>query len=227
MGKPPATANRTLPPLTRACRRRLDPAQMSARGDGRASRGSSRASATSPSSSAGLSGGVGGLDLEAMRYKDMVYTFKKQRREDRLVCISHDAWESWLAYWDSPEVTKKVEISSKNRMSKPDGPGTGIVKHKGESRCAHAHAAALKSKRIADEVRQMIEQRSQVPPDSSEVLPDTTSNYIDVVGVEKRLVFRLINRAAAHIGCSQRSSSADSVGSQYYDSQAAIQELQA
>ncbi|KAH6816003.1 hypothetical protein C2S51_020823 [Perilla frutescens var. frutescens] len=37
---------------------------MSARGGGRASRGSSRASTTSRSSSAGLSGGVGGLDLE-------------------------------------------------------------------------------------------------------------------------------------------------------------------
>ncbi|KAH6816428.1 hypothetical protein C2S51_021248, partial [Perilla frutescens var. frutescens] len=37
---------------------------MSARGGGRASRGSSRALVASPSSSTGLSGGVGGLDLE-------------------------------------------------------------------------------------------------------------------------------------------------------------------
>ncbi|KAH6835495.1 hypothetical protein C2S53_003203 [Perilla frutescens var. hirtella] len=80
-----------------------------------------------------------------VRYKDMVHTFKKHRREGRHVCISQDAWDSWPAYWDSPEVAKKAGISSKNRMSEPDGPGTGIVKHKGGSRCAHAHAAVLAS----------------------------------------------------------------------------------
>ncbi|KAH6777524.1 hypothetical protein C2S51_008836 [Perilla frutescens var. frutescens] len=141
-------------------------------------------------------------------------------------------------------------------MFEPDGPGTGIVKHKGGSRCAHVHAAALapekgltaggmgwgtfmrlhgssdadysdqKSKRIAGEVREVIEQRSQVPPKSSELSLDTTSIYIDVMGVENRRVFGLGNRASAHIRRSQRSSSADSVGSQYYDSQVAIQELQ-
>ena len=72
----------------------------------------------------------------------------------------------------------------------------------------------------------MIEQ-SQVPSDSSEVPSDTISIYIDVVGVEKRRIFGLGNQATAHIGRSQRSSSADSVASQYYDSQAAIQEFQA
>ncbi|KAH6775583.1 hypothetical protein C2S52_013144 [Perilla frutescens var. hirtella] len=81
----------------------------------------------------------------AVRYKDMVHTFKKHMREGRHVCISQDAWESWPVYWDSLEVAKKAEISSKNRISEPDGPGTGIVKHKGGSRCAHVNAAVLAS----------------------------------------------------------------------------------
>ncbi|KAH6770147.1 hypothetical protein C2S52_014950 [Perilla frutescens var. hirtella] len=191
---------------------------------------------------------IGGLDLKGSTVGHAVDPTGRRaiHVEDELVFF----------YYHFRRVTKKAEISSKNRMSEPDGHGTGIMKHKGGSRCAHVHAAALasekglmagqvgwetfmrlhsnseanysdqKSRRIIGEVHEAIEHRNQVPPDSFEMPPDMTSIYINVVGVEKRCVFRL-GRAAAHIGRSQRSSSADSVGSQYYDSQTAIQDLQA
>ncbi|KAH6828247.1 hypothetical protein C2S53_009950 [Perilla frutescens var. hirtella] len=201
-----------------------------------------------------LSGGVGGLDLEGSTVMMLAHEvssaitttfmrnihligyswklllanvriryFKEFKKE--FICdpaitpMISGLWNAKAAV--SPKVIKKAEISSKNRMSEPIGPGTGIVKYKSRSRCAHAHAAAL------GEVHETIEKRSQLPPDSSKTPPDMTSIYIDVIGVEKRRVFGLGNRAIVHIGCSQSSSSADSVGSQYYDSKAAIQELKA
>ncbi|KAH6777727.1 hypothetical protein C2S51_009039 [Perilla frutescens var. frutescens] len=52
----------------------------------------------------------------ATRYKDLVHNFK---------------------------IKEKLEKAKRNRLSEPDGPGTGISKHKGGSRCADEHILGL------------------------------------------------------------------------------------
>ncbi|KAH6788427.1 hypothetical protein C2S51_003433 [Perilla frutescens var. frutescens] len=79
----------------------------------------------------------------ADRYKDMVRGFKRNRTKGYPPFMPPEMWEGFKAHWDSDAFKKKSEISSKNSLSEPDGPGTSIVKHRGGSRSAVAHAAAL------------------------------------------------------------------------------------
>ncbi|KAH6821807.1 hypothetical protein C2S53_003261 [Perilla frutescens var. hirtella] len=80
------------------------------------------------------------------RYKDIVYGFKRNRTKGCPPYVPHEMWECFKAYWGTDAFKKKSEVSSKNHLSEPDGPGTGIVKHRGGSRSAVAHAATLRNK---------------------------------------------------------------------------------
>lgn len=149
----------------------------------------------------------------AERYKDLIYLIKKDRLKKRPVYIREDVWPQWLATWDSEPVRTKAEKARQNRMSEPDGPGTGIVKHTGGSRSAQHHAIALgkekglppdhcawevfnrlhctngvysdaKSARIAAEVLARAEALRQ-PAEGCTEVPEVDMNqvYLDVVGV--------------------------------------------
>ncbi|KAL6576496.1 hypothetical protein OROHE_000277 [Orobanche hederae] len=49
----------------------------------------------------------------------------------RPVYCSEEMWTSLCDYWDSPEAQRRSEAARVNRMSEPDGPGSGISKHLG------------------------------------------------------------------------------------------------
>ncbi|KAH6808292.1 hypothetical protein C2S51_029400 [Perilla frutescens var. frutescens] len=76
-------------------------------------------------------------------YKDMVYGFKRNKIKGCPPYVPPEMWEGFKAHWDSDAFKKKSEVLSKNCLSEPDGPGTGIVKHRGGSRSAVAHAGTL------------------------------------------------------------------------------------
>ncbi|KAH6825296.1 hypothetical protein C2S53_007020 [Perilla frutescens var. hirtella] len=57
--------------------------------------------------------------------------------------IHASVWPAWIQYWNTDEFKEKSHKVKKNRVSEPDGPGTGISKHKGGSRCAEEHLIAM------------------------------------------------------------------------------------
>ncbi|KAH6757475.1 hypothetical protein C2S52_023419 [Perilla frutescens var. hirtella] len=79
----------------------------------------------------------------AGRYKDMVHKFKVISNGKRLDFIPANVWPAWIEYWNTDEVKCKSHVAKKNRLSEPDGPGTGISKHRGGSRCAEEHVLGL------------------------------------------------------------------------------------
>ncbi|KAH6765265.1 hypothetical protein C2S51_016514 [Perilla frutescens var. frutescens] len=60
----------------------------------------------------------------------MVHYFKKDRTKGCPSFMPPEMWDGFKAHWDSDAFKKKSAIASKNRLSEPDGPGTGIVKHR-------------------------------------------------------------------------------------------------
>ncbi len=40
-------------------------------------------------------------------------------------------WMGWLAYWSRDDVVAKSQSARRNRLSEPQGPGTGPIKHRG------------------------------------------------------------------------------------------------
>ncbi|XP_057777177.1 uncharacterized protein LOC130995781 [Salvia miltiorrhiza] len=67
--------------------------------------------------------------------------------------MRQNVWEKWLEYWNKDEVKAKAAKAQKNRMSEPDGPGTGISIHRGGSRNALQHAVVLREQGVpAEEV---------------------------------------------------------------------------
>lgn len=81
----------------------------------------------------------------ALCYSEMLSDWKKKwfKKKKKPGCVSADAWRSLLAYWGRPEVKARAEQNQKNRMSEPGGPGTGVSRHRGGSRCAIEHALVL------------------------------------------------------------------------------------
>ncbi|KAL6565210.1 hypothetical protein OROMI_016660 [Orobanche minor] len=47
---------------------------------------------------------------------------------------SEEMWMDLCDYWDSPEAQRRSEAARMNRISEPDGPGSGISKHQGGSK---------------------------------------------------------------------------------------------
>ncbi|KAH6756281.1 hypothetical protein C2S53_003701 [Perilla frutescens var. hirtella] len=72
-----------------------------------------------------------------------LHKFKEKSARKRPPCIPESAWPARLEYWNKDEVKRKALQAKKNRMSEPDGPGTGTSKHKGGSRSAVEHFAKL------------------------------------------------------------------------------------
>ncbi|XP_057807837.1 uncharacterized protein LOC131022398 [Salvia miltiorrhiza] len=76
------------------------------------------------------------------RYSDMMSDYKRKlrahtdagREMDRPVWMSAEFWTGLKAYWSQEAVQAISERARANRMSEPDGPGTGISRHVGGSR---------------------------------------------------------------------------------------------
>ncbi|KAH6774273.1 hypothetical protein C2S51_012677 [Perilla frutescens var. frutescens] len=189
------------------------------------------------------------------RYKDMVHYFKKDRTKGCPPFMPPEMWDGFKVHWDSDAFKKKSAIASKNRLSEPDGPGTDIVKHRGGSRSAVAHAAALAmekgvqpndvawetfrrlhdnpdgshtdpiSARIAADVFARVEELSQPTPNTDEAPPPVD---MSVVYVDAARRHSKKNRVFG-LGSRSRSYSTPSVLSAappQPDTQAAIRALQ-
>ncbi|XP_057794625.1 uncharacterized protein LOC131010932 isoform X2 [Salvia miltiorrhiza] len=114
----------------------------------------------------------------AMRYSDFVHNMKL-KRDDAVEgggmpgYIDEDAWKDLCEYWDTESVKAKSEKARQCRLSEPDGPGTGIVKHKGGSKSVEDIAQELV------EVQEIATEMGQSNPDTP---VDMNKIYLDVLG---------------------------------------------
>ncbi|XP_057803034.1 uncharacterized protein LOC131018327 [Salvia miltiorrhiza] len=75
------------------------------------------------------------------RYSDMMSDYKRKlrastdegREMDRPLWMSAELWTGLQAYWSQEAVQAVSQRARANRMSEPDGPGTGISRHVGGS----------------------------------------------------------------------------------------------
>ncbi|KAH6825089.1 hypothetical protein C2S53_019714 [Perilla frutescens var. hirtella] len=133
--------------------------------------------------------------------------------------IPANVWPAWIEYLNTDEVKYKSHVAKKNKLSEPDGPGTGISKHRGGLKKNESllirlpngiffyGSTTLKEMKcllminlsMLQKVRSRIEaiSQSQTPGDSVEGSGvNMMSLFLDVVGVlEKKRVFGLGNRS--------------------------------
>ncbi|KAH6805024.1 hypothetical protein C2S51_029855 [Perilla frutescens var. frutescens] len=69
-----------------------------------------------------------------VRYFGWLNDMKKKRNNGKPLWINLETWNGLCSYWDTPEVIDRSTKARQNRMSEPDGPGTGISKHRSGSR---------------------------------------------------------------------------------------------
>lgn len=145
----------------------------------------------------------------SIRYSDFMTKMKSRRRtgEGPPKSVGVEVWTSWEAYWDTEKAQSLARQARQNRLSEPDGEGTGQIRHRGGSRSASAHAIALaeqsgdplassvyatfrrfhvsatgeytdaKSRRIGEEVERRIALASQPLPDGT-LPPPVDANEI-------------------------------------------------
>ncbi|XP_057771139.1 uncharacterized protein LOC130990935 [Salvia miltiorrhiza] len=82
------------------------------------------------------------IKIARVAYKDFLSVTKKLVLIEKKtpLYLKENVETAWKANWDLPEVKRKSEQASKNRRSKPGGPGIGIAIHHGSSRSAIDHA---------------------------------------------------------------------------------------
>ncbi|KAH6825035.1 hypothetical protein C2S53_006952 [Perilla frutescens var. hirtella] len=129
----------------------------------------------------------------------MVHKFKEKSARKRPSCIPKSAWPAWLEYWNNDEVKRKALQAKKNRMTKPDGPVTGISKYKGGSRSVVEHFAKLMKCLLMTSLSGL-----HAEGDGGGI--DMSSLFVDVVGVsEKKRVFSLRNQSHVYSALSGES----------------------
>ncbi|KAL6550610.1 hypothetical protein OROMI_021098 [Orobanche minor] len=84
-----------------------------------------------------------------IRYRDYIHDMKVLRTAGDLgrpdYC-SEEMWTGLCQYWDSPEAQRRSEAARASRMSEPDGPGSGISKHRGGSKSVEILAQEMAAK---------------------------------------------------------------------------------
>ncbi|KAH6764007.1 hypothetical protein C2S51_015256 [Perilla frutescens var. frutescens] len=175
----------------------------------------------------------------AQRYKDVIHKIKVNSARKRPDFIPASVWPAWIQYWNTDEFKEKSHKVKKNRLSEPDGPGTGISKHKGGSRCAEEHLIAMaKQKGVShdgvstwdiflrlhsgrdgeytEEKSKRIAVSWNTKSGIEDLIPpdanEMSSIYLDVLGrTEKRRVFGLGNRSHLYTASSVDSQSTSQV----------------
>ncbi|KAL6580091.1 hypothetical protein OROMI_008115 [Orobanche minor] len=84
-----------------------------------------------------------------IRYRDYIHDMKVLRTAGDLgrpdYC-SEEMWTGLCQYWDSPEAQRRSEAARASRMSEPDGPCSGISKHRGGSKSVEILAQEMAAK---------------------------------------------------------------------------------
>ncbi|KAL6572933.1 hypothetical protein OROHE_002409 [Orobanche hederae] len=78
------------------------------------------------------------------RYSDMLCNMKKNKDRVQPGAIGDESWALFKAYWDKQDTKDNAAKMAQNRLSEPEGVGTGISKHYGGSRSTRGHAMLLK-----------------------------------------------------------------------------------
>ncbi|KAL6526155.1 hypothetical protein OROMI_029795 [Orobanche minor] len=78
------------------------------------------------------------------RYSDMLCNMKKNKDRVQPGAIGDESWVLFKAYWDKQDTKDNAAKMARNRLSEPEGVGTGISKHCGGSRSARGHVMLLK-----------------------------------------------------------------------------------
>ncbi|KAL6553714.1 hypothetical protein OROGR_007556 [Orobanche gracilis] len=81
-----------------------------------------------------------------IRYRDYIHDMKALRTASDLGSNHYCSKEMWMGlcdYRDSPEAQRMSEAARMNRMLEPDGLGSGISKHRGESKSAEILAQEM------------------------------------------------------------------------------------
>ncbi|KAL6575802.1 hypothetical protein OROHE_000783 [Orobanche hederae] len=78
------------------------------------------------------------------RYSDMLCNMKKNKDRVQPGAIGDESWALFKAYWDKQDTKDNAAKMAQNRLSEPEGAGTGISKHCGGSRSVRGHAMLLK-----------------------------------------------------------------------------------
>ncbi|XP_073064099.1 uncharacterized protein [Primulina eburnea] len=58
--------------------------------------------------------------------------------------VNIQIWNKWKEIWSSSQWQNKSEKAKNNRNTEPEGPGTGVVKHIGGSRCFIQHSIKMR-----------------------------------------------------------------------------------
>ncbi|KAL6548833.1 hypothetical protein OROHE_008678 [Orobanche hederae] len=97
--------------------------------------------------------------------------------------IGDESWALFKAYWDKQDTKDNAAKMAQNRLSEPEGVGTGISKHCGGSRSARGHAMLL-ARRIAEEIkaREIAFQERGEEVDPNEI-------FMEVVPIKKQRLF--------------------------------------
>ncbi|KAL3623868.1 hypothetical protein CASFOL_032684 [Castilleja foliolosa] len=139
--------------------------------------------------------------------------FKKSKGTKIPLVVGERLWRLWEPNWQRLEEVEKSNKARANRLSEPEGPGTGIIKHRGGSKPAHRLARELaaktgkeptnydillnyhqnpdgsftdsRAKRIADEYQFTLSQRLVDCDSDQGTVIDPNEVYLDVVGTTK------------------------------------------
>ncbi|KAL6546756.1 hypothetical protein OROMI_022477 [Orobanche minor] len=84
-----------------------------------------------------------------IRYKDYIHDMKVLRTDGDLgrpdYCYE-EMWTGLCHYWDNPQAQRRSEAARASRMSQPDGPCSGICKHRGGSKSVEILAQEMAAK---------------------------------------------------------------------------------
>ncbi|KAL6579029.1 hypothetical protein OROMI_009245 [Orobanche minor] len=101
------------------------------------------------------------------RYSDMLCNMKKNKDRMQPGAIGDESWALFKAYWDKQDTKDNAAKMAQNRLSEPEGAGTGIYKHCGGSRSARGHAMLLKKELGREPTYYELMERTHVKADKS------------------------------------------------------------
>ncbi|XP_073121266.1 uncharacterized protein [Henckelia pumila] len=91
--------------------------------------------------------------------------------------VNLQIWNKWKDIWSTSKWQEKSNKAKKNRNTEPEGPGTGLVKHTGGSRCFVEHSIKMREELNCDTTAYELFKKLHQKKDSTWV--DAKSNAVD------------------------------------------------
>ncbi|KAL6584033.1 hypothetical protein OROMI_003322 [Orobanche minor] len=128
-----------------------------------------------------------------IRYRDYIHDMEVLRTDGDLgrpdYC-SEEMWTGLCHYWDSPEAQRRSEAARASRMSEPDGPSSGISKHREGSKSVEILAQEMAAKEgiPAEKCIFILQKAGKIDAQVMEIAAerghdaDLSEIYLDVMG---------------------------------------------